>query len=107
LHSVAGGSGTYANPITLAVGYTSAGPDIPYGTRFYLPKLQRYAIVEDICGACHRTPAGVTWWLDLWLDGRNLSFSAANACALRITGKQAAWRNPPTGLSVTSGPICA
>jgi len=107
LHSTAGGTGTYANPITMAVGYTSAGPDIPYGTRFYLPKLQRYAIVEDLCGACHRTPAGVTWRLDLWLDGRNLSVSAANACALRITGKQAAWRNPPMGLSVTSGPICA
>src|SRR5215216_6526313 len=32
LHATAGGVGTYADPIT--VGYTSAGPDIPYGTRF-------------------------------------------------------------------------
>src|SRR5829696_1982027 len=47
----------------MAVGYTCAGPDIPYGTRFYLRALQRYAIVEDLCGACHWTPSGATWRL--------------------------------------------
>ena len=106
LHSRAGGVGTYADPITMAVGYTSAGPDIPYGTRFYLRGLQRYAIVEDLCGACHKTPAGATWKLDLWLDGRQLSATEANACAYRITGYQTVLRSPPRGLPVKTGPIC-
>jgi len=106
LHSRAGGVGTYADPITMAVGYTSVGPDIPYGTRFYLRGLQRYAIVEDLCGACHKTPAGATWRLDLWLDGRQLTPTEANACAYRITGYQTVLRNPPKGLPVKSGPIC-
>jgi len=106
LHSRAGGVGTYADPITMAVGYTSAGPIIPFGTRFYLRGLQRYAIVEDLCGACHKTPAGATWKLDLWLDGRQLTPTEANACAYRITGYQTVVRSPPRGLSVRSGPIC-
>ena len=106
LHSRAGGVGTYADPITMAVGYTSAGPDIPYGTRFYLRGLQRYAIVEDLCGACHRPPAGATWKLDLWLDGRQLTPTEANACAYRITGYQTVLRSPPRGLPVKTGPIC-
>jgi hypothetical protein len=107
LHSSAGGAGTYADPITMAVGYTSAGPDIPYGTRFYLRSLQRYAIVEDLCGGCHKTPSGATWWLDLWLDGRRLTAAEANACAYRITGYQTVLRSPPRGLPVRTGPICS
>jgi hypothetical protein len=106
LHSRAGGVGTYADPITMAVGYTNAGPDIPFGTRSYLRGLQRYAIVEDLCGACHKTPAGATWKLDLWLDGRHLTPTEANACAYRITGYQTVLRSPPRGLPVKTGPIC-
>ena len=106
LHATAGGVGTYADPITMAVGYTSAGPDIAYGTRFYLRALQRYAIVEDLCGACHRTPSGATWRLDLWLDGRRLSAAEAKACTYRITGYQTVLRNPSRRLPVKSGPIC-
>jgi hypothetical protein len=106
LHVAAGGLGTYADPITMAVGYTTAGPDLPYGTRFYLRSLQRYAIVEDLCGACHKPPAGATWKLDLWLDGRQLTPAEANACAYRITGYQTVLRSPPRGLPVKTGPIC-
>ena len=106
LHATARGVGTYADPITMAVGYTSAGPDVPYGTRFYLRALQRYAVVEDLCGACHKTPDGARWKLDLWLDGRILTAAEANACASRITDYQTVLRRPPKGLPIKTGPIC-
>ncbi|MDN5805363.1 MAG: hypothetical protein L0H26_12385, partial [Microlunatus sp.] len=106
LHRRAGGTGTYADPITMAVGYTSAGPDIPYGTRFYLPNFQKYFIVEDICGACHRPPANVTYKLDLWLDGRSSSAKGAKSCAYRITGNQPVIRNPARTYPVRAGSIC-
>ena len=79
LHERAGGKGTYRDPITVAVGYTSDGPDFAYGTRFYLPDLNKYFIVEDICGACHRTRSGTDYTLDIWLDGRNLSSRRATS----------------------------
>ena len=54
VHRQAGGSGTYRDPVTLAVGHVKHGGrsvmDFPAGTRFYIPRLQKYAIVEDLCG---------------------------------------------------------
>ncbi len=111
LHRTAAGVGTYADPITMAVGFTRpAGKvilDIPAGTRFYLPEMRKYFIVEDICGACHRHSADVTYRLDIWLDGRSLPRSSARSCAYRITGNQPVVRNPPSGLAVRAGAVCA
>jgi 3D (Asp-Asp-Asp) domain-containing protein len=106
LHQTAGGVGTYADPITLAVGYTSAGPFIPYGTRLYFPNLKKYVIVEDICGACGTPPADVTYRLDIWLDARRLSAAQAHACAARNTGNQPVVQDPPDGLPTSTAPLC-
>ena len=106
IHRLAGGVGTYADPITMAVGYTSRGMDIPAGTRFYLPEMKKYFIVEDKCGACHRHNADVAYKLDIWLDGRNRSKSRARSCAYSITGKQPVVRQPPRGLAVRRGSVC-
>lgn len=84
LHHTAGGSGTYANPVTVAVGHSLAtGHDVldyRKGTRFYVPNVRRYFIVEDTCGdgpkpqngPCHRldtpgnrAPRGAKLWVDL------------------------------------------
>src|SRR4051812_14948385 len=91
LHRKAGGTGTYTDPITIAVGHvykdrygriasrSSTTQDIldyPAGTRMYLPDVRRYAIVEDTCGdggrpdlvPCHRGAnadgSGSTTWVD-------------------------------------------
>lgn len=106
LHRTAGGIGTYADPITLAVGYSGGKLQFAAGTRFYLPNLRKYFIVEDICGACRSTPAGTAYKLDLWLDGRNLSRSQARSCAYGVTGREPVVRNPPRGLAVRAGAIC-
>src|SRR4051812_38674485 len=54
IHQTAGGTGTYTDPITLAVGHTiTNGQDVldwPPGTIFYVPNLRKYFIVEDTCG---------------------------------------------------------
>lgn len=118
LRQRAGGTGTYASPVTIAVGHSIVGGqqtlDYPAGTRFYLPKLRKYAIVEDVCGdgaqpqfgPCHTGHNGRPW-LDIWLGGRGVAPEAADACARRITGLQPIVQNPPRGLPVIAGEIAS
>ena len=101
LHSRAGGTGTYADPITMAVGHSlETGEDVldyPAGTRFYLPHVRRYFIVEDTCGdgatpqdrGCRdlaSAPSGARTWLDLYVGGAAGDDEAAvQACAGKVT----------------------
>ena len=48
LHPVAGGTGTYADPITFA----GSKKALPKHTRVYVVELQKYFIMEDDCGEC-------------------------------------------------------
>lgn len=77
IHGTAGGRGTYADPITLAVADGAFRP----GVRMYIADLRRYFIVEDTCASCGQRPV----WVDLWLDGRAGSAASAQACAERLT----------------------
>lgn len=116
IHSHAGGTGSFDDPLTIAVGHSIWGQtqrlDYPAGTRFYFARLRKYAIVEDVCGdgpspqatGCHVGHAGVPW-LDIYVGGEGASASAAYACASKITSVQAAIRNPPRGLPVDVGPL--
>jgi hypothetical protein len=120
LHQVAGGTGTYQDPITVAVGHSIInGKDIldwPQATRFYFPNLRRYFIVEDTCGdgpdpqngPCHNLSTadpGAQTWLDVWVDGSSMSSSAANNCESNITHNQLVIENPPSDYAVVPGPI--
>lgn len=120
LHQVAGGMGTYQDPITVAVGHSIInGKDIldwPQATRFYFPNLRRYFIVEDTCGdgpdpqnePCHdlsTADPGAQTWLDVWVDGSSMSSSAANSCENNITHNQLVIENPPSDYAVVPGPI--
>lgn len=118
LRQRAGGTGSYASPITIAVGHSITGGqqtlDYPAGTRFYLPRLRKYAIVEDVCGdgaqpqlgPCHTGHQGRPW-LDIWLGGRSMEPAAADACARRITGLQPIVQDPPRDLPVVEGEIAS
>lgn len=99
IHKSAGGHGTYADPITVAVPKTKYQP----GTKFYLPSVQRYVIIEDT-GASSAS-SGTDTHLDVWVDGRDGSASAVEKCMNRITGTVSAEVNPPPGRTVMSGPI--
>lgn len=118
VHRRAGGSGTYADPITVAVGHTRVGRadvlDFAAGTRFYVPSLRRYLVVEDTCGdgsrpqdrPCHdlsTAPSGARAWLDVWLDGRSVSAATATACARQLTGLRPVIMRPRADYPVGPG----
>jgi hypothetical protein len=118
LHRSAGGTGSYPDPITVAVGHSLAtGRDVldwPAGTRFYLPNLRRYLIVEDTCGdgaqpesgPCHTGyPAGATTWLDVWTGGKGGTSAGADECMDAITHVSTVVVAPAAGYPVASGDI--
>ena len=78
----------------------------PFGTRFYLPELKKYFIVEDLCGACSDGRNGGAYTLDIWVDGSDLSSGGAASCASRVTGIQPAIEGPKSDLPVASGSVC-
>jgi hypothetical protein len=116
IHQKAGGTGTFADPITLAVGHSYAtGKDVldyPAGTKFYMPYLKRYFIVEDTCGdgahpengPCHTGYQGHPW-LDMWIDGALGTRSSSNTCAEDITEIHAVIKNPAANYAVVAGPV--
>lgn len=118
LHQTAGGTGTYADPITLAVGHSIVnGRDLldwPAGTRFYVPNLRRYFIAEDTCGdgsspqdgACHvGYPATATSWLDLWIGGEGGTADGADSCMNSITDVWTVLVNPPSTYPTDAGSV--
>ena len=116
LHKRAGGDGTYKDPITIAVGHRIEDGvqslDFEPGTRFYLPELMKYAIVEDVCGdgpqpqlgPCHIGHKGHPW-LDIYVGGRSITPEQAEACMRSITGVQKALIHPARGYAVKKGEI--
>jgi hypothetical protein len=119
LHNKAAGTGTYADPITLAVGWTKeglAGTDWPVGSRFYLPFLHKYVMVEDQCGdrpargPCHelgQADPGSTTWLDVWVDGQAQSRSVSDACMSKISVKHTVVFRPGATYPVNPGTVTA
>jgi hypothetical protein len=125
IHEKAGGIGTYNDPLTLAVGHVISGgrdtPDFAPGTRFYLPDVRKYAIVEDTCGdggspqsvACHNlstAATGASLWLDLWIGGSaSDSKSTVQKCAGTVTDSTGALhtvvKDPSANYAVSVGPV--
>lgn len=118
LHEQAGGTGTYANPVTVAVGHSLATgesvPVWPAGTRFYVPNLRRYFIVEDACGdgptpqngpCATGYPSPASTWLDVWVGGQNGTDAGADACMSSITDVWLAIKDPASNYVVDSGDI--
>jgi hypothetical protein len=104
IHRVAGGLGTYDDPITVAVpGHSGRGAQLPIGTRVYYKPFQFYGIVEDT-GA---TKFSGTTHTDIWVDGRGFSASQAERCMDPVTKDSVqAILNPPPGLPTRQpGPI--
>ena len=102
LHSTAGGTGTYANPVSLA-GDRRA---IPVGTRVYYPPLAKYFVMEDDCAGCIADwAASRTPHIDLWAG--NHSGSAFTDCenALTPSGRVSVELNPPPGRRVDTSPL--
>src|SRR5882762_7137241 len=74
IHNSAGGTGTFANPITLA----TATQEMPVGTKVYVPRVKKYFIMEDDCQECqadwtgHGPDGGPGLrHIDLWVGGQH------------------------------------
>jgi hypothetical protein len=122
IHKTAGGTGTFADPITFATDIHEEAP----GTIVYYAYLQKYFIMEDTCTECSKdfrgppgngdnpTPvrAGHLWRIDLWAGGdkrslKNPDKSALLNCEDELTqdnGGQVTL-NPPNNLTVDPTPI--
>ncbi len=97
IHQEAAGQGTWADPTTVAVGQGMYEP----GTRFYVPTLRKYFIVEDLCAGC----AGNANWLDVWVDGRDGTEAEANTAMNTLTGNWTVIQNPDPDYVVVAGTI--
>ena len=118
LHRTAGGTGTYQDPVTIAVGHSlETGKDVldyQPGTRIYLPDVRRYFIVEDTCGdgdapqdgPCHtgaKEHGTASIWLDMWIGGEGVSARFARRCTMQVTGVLRAVFDPADNYVVAPG----
>lgn len=113
-HRRAGGTGTYHDPITLAVGHALNGPhhsmDFRPGTIFYIRRFKKYAIVEDTCGdgprpqdgPCHTGFQGHPW-IDLYVGGKDEGPQMTDRCSYALTGLQMVILNPAPNYEVVQG----
>ena len=105
LHKTAGGTGTFADPITVAVPGHQGDMDWQPGTKFYLPTVQRYVLVEDSGAA--KPPSGDDTHLDMWIGGQDGTKSTTDDCEGQLTGNVPAVVDPPDNERVMAGPIFA
>jgi len=105
LHKQADGQGTFADPITVAVPGHEGKMAWQPGTKFYLPTVRRYVIVEDSGAA--KQPAGTDTHLDMWIGGQDGTKQATDDCENTFTGRVPAQVDPPGNLPVMAGPIFA
>lgn len=113
----AGGTGTFADPITMATGFSLIGgkevDDYAAGTKFYDPNLRKYFAIGDTCGdgkspqteACHVSEVKGTIQLDMWVGGQGLSKSGTRACEDAITRTGTLIENPASNYAVVAGPV--
>jgi hypothetical protein len=88
LHRTAGGTGTFADPITFATSTKEVKP----GGRIFVPRVGKYFIMEDGCDECDadwngKGPNGGPnlWHFDLWLGGKGGSPISAIDCEDALT----------------------
>lgn len=108
IHSQAGGTGTYDDPVTFA----TDKDELPVGTKVYYPYLKKYFIMEDDCTECDEDwtgqgPDGGPNYrhIDLWAgDSEN---QAILSCENSLTqnGQVPVVVDPPSDETVDTTPI--
>jgi hypothetical protein len=108
VHSQAGGTGTYRDPITFATDRT----ELPVGTIIYFAPLRRYFVMEDSCTECeedwrgHGPDGGPRFpHIDLWAG--TATDSGIGRCENSLTrdGQSTVLVGPPSNLPVTPGQL--
>ena len=104
MHSAAGGTGTYADPITFATDRTEFEP----GTILYVPFIEKYIVMEDDCVDCDSEwKTSRKWHIDLWMNSSaNESTNALLACENQWTRASTNVEvGPPPDRLVTQPPL--
>ncbi|MGZ5971309.1 MAG: hypothetical protein ACXWP4_26750 [Polyangiales bacterium] len=102
IHSSAGGTGTYADPITFA----TAAAEFPAGTILYVPFIKKYVIMEDYCAACTSDWSSGKRHIDIWMNSDNNNGSQLLACQYSWTRSAADVEiHPPPDRPVTTAPL--
>jgi 3D (Asp-Asp-Asp) domain-containing protein len=104
LHETAGGTGTYADPITFATDKA----EFAVGTRLYVPFIEKYVIMEDDCVECDSDwTSSRKWHIDLWMNSNGTaSTSSLTSCEDRWTRDSTSVEiDPPDGRTVTTTPL--
>jgi hypothetical protein len=116
IHQTAGGTGTWSDPIT----YASSTKETPAGTRIYVPRVQKYFVMEDDCEECdadwtgHGPDGGPNMYhFDLWLGGKGGNAISAIECEDALTNYnpdntpklESVVVNPPSSETVSSAPL--
>jgi hypothetical protein len=99
IHSQAGGTGTYSNPVTFATSSSELAP----GTRVYYAYLKKYFIMEDSCAACISDWKSGKRHIDMWAG--NSTNSAILSCENKLTRSGSVIVNPASNLTVDTTPI--
>ncbi|HWL84833.1 MAG TPA: hypothetical protein VNO21_03480 [Polyangiaceae bacterium] len=100
IHSQAGGTGTFADPVTFATSKSELAP----GTKVYYPFLKKYFIMEDDCAQCDSDwSSSKKWHIDLWAG--NSTNSAILDCEDALTQQGNVIVNPPNNEPVDTTPI--
>lgn len=101
-HSQAGGTGTFADPITMA----SDPREIAVGTVIYYPALRKYFVMEDTCSTC------IAEWdssekphIDLWTGTATDDGILDCQHSLTPGGPVAVELSPPAGRPVDATPL--
>jgi uncharacterized protein YjbI with pentapeptide repeats len=99
IHTQAGGTGTYADPITFA----TSSNELWYGTEIYIPRFHKYFIGEDSCTECSQDMRGASpnnpdgtigpgpdggpgmIHFDLWVGGQNADWPDVILCEDALT----------------------
>jgi hypothetical protein len=108
VHSRAGGTGTYRDPITFATDRT----ELPVGTIIYFAPLRRYFVMEDSCTECEEDwrgdgPNGGPRFphLDLWAGTATDQGIVRCESSLTRDRQSTVLVGPPPNLPVTPGQL--
>ena len=103
-HNTAGGTGTYADPITFATDKA----EFPVGTVLFAPVIEKYLVMEDDCAECDTDwSSSQKWHIDVWMNSNGTDDSnAVLDCEDQWTKSTTVVEvNPPPGRPATAPPL--
>jgi hypothetical protein len=103
VHDAAGGTGTYADPVTFATDQAEFAP----GTILYVPYIQKYVVMEDDCAQCDTDWASGAYHIDIWMnsDGTEDPQQLTNCADAWTRASTPITVNPPQNLPVSTTPL--